>query len=335
MKILIVSGFLGAGKTTFIKSLVEHTGHNFVVCENEFGDVNVDGAVLDLDSSKNSTNDNQTSSGEIEVWELTEGCICCSMQGDFRGSVLTIANAIDPDYLIVEPTGVGFLGNIVEDLLKITYERLQLLYPVTVVDAKNWKRQRFEFKECWENQVANASVVLISKSENLSKEERQEIVDVVLSINPNAKIPNGLYQDEPDEFWDHLLTNNMPFHGAVSSDKNSKVQNKKDALPLQSVSLSGSALENPDQLYYALEQISWGACGEVTRCKGFVPYKVSSLDKTQWLHFEYVEGLFEIYGVDPDKKIEKERTVFIGHHMDMHKIAQLFGKASINSKSHD
>ena len=117
MKILVVSGFLGAGKTTFIRTLAERTKKDFAVMENEYGAVNVDGDFLE-----------QTK--DLNIWELTEGCICCSMQNDFATSIQTIANTVDPEYLIVEPTGVGMLSKIIENIQKIEYERITLLEPL-------------------------------------------------------------------------------------------------------------------------------------------------------------------------------------------------------------
>ena len=97
MKILIVSGFLGAGKTTFIKEMSRKLDRDFVVMENEYGETNMDETFLQ---------DNE----KLNIWEMTEGCICCTMKADFASSILTIANTLDPEYLIVEPTGVGMLS---------------------------------------------------------------------------------------------------------------------------------------------------------------------------------------------------------------------------------
>lgn len=91
MKILIVSGFLGAGKTTLIKEMANKTKRDFVVMENEYGDVDIDSNILKDEG--------------MNIWELTEGCVCCTMKQDFASSILTIANSLDPEYLIVEPTG--------------------------------------------------------------------------------------------------------------------------------------------------------------------------------------------------------------------------------------
>lgn len=134
MKILVVSGFLGAGKTTFIRTLAERTKKDFAVMENEYGAVNVDGDLLE-----------QTK--DLNIWELTEGCICCSMQKDFATSILTIANTVDPEYLIVEPTGVGMLSKIIENIQKIEYERITLLEPLTILDGTMYDRCMSEFSE--------------------------------------------------------------------------------------------------------------------------------------------------------------------------------------------
>ena len=114
MKILVISGFLGAGKTTFIKALAKHTGREFAILENEYGSVGVDG-----DSLKDNI-----PPGKVNIWEMAEGCICCSMKGDFAASVLTIANTVDPEYLVIEPTGVGMLSSIIQSLKEIEYERM-------------------------------------------------------------------------------------------------------------------------------------------------------------------------------------------------------------------
>ena len=106
MQVLIISGFLGAGKTTFIKELLKHTDKEIAILENELGDISVDTDTLKEDDSQE----------EINIWELTEGCICCSTKGNFASTILTIANAVDPEYLIVEPTGVGMLGNIIGNI---------------------------------------------------------------------------------------------------------------------------------------------------------------------------------------------------------------------------
>lgn len=138
MKILIVSGFLGAGKTTFIKRLARNVDQRFAILENEYGAAGIDGARLGQNRQGTQKN----------VWEMTEQCICCIGKKDFAASVLTIANVVDPEYLIVEPTGVGSLARIIENLRQIEYERIQLLSPVTIVDVYSYRRYMAEYPSC-------------------------------------------------------------------------------------------------------------------------------------------------------------------------------------------
>ena len=155
MDILIVSGFLGAGKTTFIKALSKKTGKEFAILENEYSDLGVDGERL-----QDST---------INIWELTEGCICCSTKQDFAQSVLTIANTISPDYLVVEPTGVAKLGNIIKNLQRIEYEKIRLLSPICILDIEGIRSYGNEFPDIFKDQICSAGQVILSKTENLSE----------------------------------------------------------------------------------------------------------------------------------------------------------------------
>ena len=111
---------MGAGKTTFIKALAKHTGKEFAILENEYGAAGID---------EDRLRDRSWQSGTVNIWEMTEGCICCSAKGDFALSVLSIANAVDPEYLVIEPTGVGKLGNVMENLKQIEYDRITHFSP--------------------------------------------------------------------------------------------------------------------------------------------------------------------------------------------------------------
>lgn len=195
MKILVVSGFLGAGKTTFIKSLAEHTGKEFAILENEYGEVGIDGDLLK----------EQQKVGEVNIWELTEGCICCSMKGDFAASVLTIANTVDPEYLVIEPTGVGMLSNIAENLRQIEYERISLLAPVTIVDGRSFWQYLREYPEIYQDQIRAAKTVLVSKMESASPEERQKLEGELRKQNPSGVIRTEHYSKMEKEEWLDLL----------------------------------------------------------------------------------------------------------------------------------
>lgn len=165
MKVLVISGFLGAGKTSFIKSLVKATGKEFVVLENEFAEENVDGKILEQ------INENE----QMKIWELTEGCICCSLNLDFTFSVLTIANTLNPEYLIIEPSGVAQPSAIMEALGKLTYDKISILAPITIVDAKNYMAHKRDFANYFEDQVLTAGTIVPSKCENMDPSEIEAI----------------------------------------------------------------------------------------------------------------------------------------------------------------
>ena len=161
MKILIVSGFLGAGKTTFIKALAKHTGKDFAILENEYGTAGIDADRLRAEEGQSPVN----------IWEMTEGCICCTMKADFASSILTIANTLDPEYLIVEPTGVGMLSNVIQNIRQIEYERITLLRPVTILDANCFDRYMHDYEEIFQDQLKSAGTIIISKRDFHTPEE--------------------------------------------------------------------------------------------------------------------------------------------------------------------
>ena len=175
MEVLIVSGFLGAGKTTFIKELARKSGRDFVVYENEYGQADIDAKEL-------------SQVDELTVWESTENCICCSGKQDFASSVLTISNAFDPDYLVVEPTGVAKLSSVVENVNLVSYEHISLLEPLTIIDGGAWKSSRDRYPEIFLDQVVSAKTLVISKTDRLILEELSHLSEWLTKQNPGANI---------------------------------------------------------------------------------------------------------------------------------------------------
>ena len=142
MKILVISGFLGAGKTTFIKEMIKATQRQFVIFENEFADVNIDSGILKNENNK-----------DIEVWEMSNGCVCCSTQSDFAASLVLIDNALNPDFLIVEPSGVAILSNVIKNIKKSEYERINMLNPLTIVDVSTYFKYKVKYRDIFLDQI--------------------------------------------------------------------------------------------------------------------------------------------------------------------------------------
>ncbi len=173
----IISGFLGAGKTSFIKKLLE-SGVNkekTVLIENEYGEIGIDGGFL-KDSG-------------IQIKEMMAGCICCSLQGDFTESLKEILTTYAPQRVIIEPSGVGKLSDIikavqdVQDELNVTQN-----FAITVVDAKKAKIYAKNFGEFFDNQIRYAKTIVLSRTDILGADKINEAVEIVKKINPDATI---------------------------------------------------------------------------------------------------------------------------------------------------
>ena len=152
MKILVISGFLGAGKTTFIKEMIKATQRQFVIFENEFADVNIDSGILKNENNK-----------DIEVWEMSNGCVCCSTQSDFAASLVLIDNALNPDFLIVEPSGVAILSNVIKNIKKSEYERINMLNPLTIVDVSTYFKYKVKYRDIFLDQIKSTKYIQFSK----------------------------------------------------------------------------------------------------------------------------------------------------------------------------
>ena len=175
IKIYVISGFLGAGKTTLIKKLFASDLKNekVVLIENEFGEIGVDGAFL-KDSG-------------VQIKEINSGCICCSLVGDFSKSMKEIVEKFSPDRIIIEPSGVGKLSDIIKAIEKVE-EPLKINIVATVVDGGKCKMYFKNFGEFYDDQIKQANTVIVSKTDKLGEEKILAAVELIKSLNPHATI---------------------------------------------------------------------------------------------------------------------------------------------------
>ena len=176
-KIDIISGFLGAGKTTFIKKLLEEAiaGEQVVLIENEFGQIGIDGGFL-----KNSG---------IEIREMNSGCICCSLVGDFGKSLEEVLTKYQPDRVIIEPSGVGKLSDVMKAVRDVASTLdVVLNSAVTIVDASKCKMYMKNFGEFFNNQIENAGTVVLSRTDVVDAAKVQQDVELIREHNANASI---------------------------------------------------------------------------------------------------------------------------------------------------
>ena len=176
-KIDIISGFLGAGKTTFIKKLLQEaiSGEQVVLIENEFGEIGIDGGFL-KDSG-------------IEIREMNSGCICCSLVGDFGKSLSEVLTKNKPDRIIIEPSGVGKLSDVMKAVIDVSADMdVALNSAVTIVDAAKCKMYMKNFGEFFNNQIENAGTVVLSRTDITDTAKIQKDVEMIREKNPKAAI---------------------------------------------------------------------------------------------------------------------------------------------------
>ena len=293
MKVLVVSGFLGAGKTTFIQELARRTGRDFVVYENEYGQADIDAKVL-------------SETDELSVWESTENCICCSGKQDFATSVLTIANSLDPEYLVVEPTGVARLSSVLENVDQVSYERISLLAPLVIVDALSWQRQKDRYPDIYLDQIRTAPVVVVSKAQLAGPGELEALTAWVRELNPTAQVVDRPWETLDNAWFCQLLTQDLDPSRAATQPEAVPAEDE-----FESLSLAGIALPSESHLLWFLDALVAGVFGEAVRAKGYLPCGEKGGHGGQWLRFDVVDRTWQVTGTEkPDDG--QALGVFIG-----------------------
>jgi len=175
-RIDIYSGFLGAGKTTLIKKMISegYKGEKLVLIENEFGEIGIDGGFLQ--------------EAGINITEMNSGCICCSLVGDFGRALTQVIDEYHPDRIIIEPSGVGKLSDVIGAVEKVTCEDVLLGSTVSVVDANKVKVYMKNFGEFYNNQVETAACIILSRTDSVPQKKLDTAVEMLREHNPNATI---------------------------------------------------------------------------------------------------------------------------------------------------
>ena len=343
VKVDIISGFLGAGKTTLIKNLFKSSMKNekVVLIENEFGEIGVDGTFL-------------KESG-VEIKEINSGCICCSLVGDFSSSMKEVVEKFNPDRIIIEPSGVGRLSDIIKAVEKVE-EELKINIVATVVDGGKCKMYHKNFGEFYNDQIAQAKTVIVSKTEKLSESKINDALEIIRELNPDVtvittpvseldpeKVLDTLQSDKSgyDELLKSLLEEAEHEHHHHHHDDDDDEDEHEHCHHHHDDDDDG---EHHCHHHHADEVFtSWGeetakayskaeldailktladenaGLGIILRAKGFVKAK----DDEKWYYFDLVAGDYEIRSGAPDVI---GRVCVIGSKIDEKKISELFFK---------
>lgn len=309
IKVDIISGFLGAGKTTLIKQLFKagFSGEKVVLIENEFGEIGIDGTFL--------------KEAGIDIKEINSGCICCSLVGDFSKSMEEVINKFNPDRIIIEPSGVGKLSDIIKAVENLQLG-LVLNIVATVVDGSKCKIYMKNFGEFFNNQVEDAKSIIISKVENLEDEKIIEVYNLVKNKNPHANIilanlphtdekkllevleKNALITEQMkenleqehcchhhDEEHEHCCQDHDEEHEHCCHHHDEKGHHHDADEIFVSYGFESVRAYSKEELTHILDALKdENVCGLVLRAKGIL----RASDNDNWYYFDYVSGDYQI-----------------------------------------
>ena len=292
-KVDIISGFLGAGKTTFIKELIEKVfaGEKLVLIENEFGEIGIDGGFLQ--------------DAGIEITEMNSGCICCTLVGDFSVALKKVLDEYHPDHVIIEPSGVGKLSDVAAAIENVKEDAdIEIEGRITVVDGKKAKMYLDNFGEFFENQVEHASTIVISRTQNMTDEKIEACVHLLREKNDKATIISTPWDQLSGDAIRHALEHGAEIEGLFEHHHDHEHHHHDgetcscghhhhghDADEVfTSWGIETARKFTEDDLRARLNQLDdQELYGIVLRAKGIVPEQ----DGT-WLHFDMVPGEIEL-----------------------------------------
>lgn len=207
-KVDIISGFLGAGKTTFIKLLIENVfaGEKLVLIENEFGEIGIDGGFL--------------KDAGIEITEMNSGCICCTLVGDFSKALRKVIEEYHPDRVLIEPSGVGKLSDVSKAIEHVKKEAdIEIEGRITIVDGKKAKMYLKNFGEFFKDQVAYANTIVVSRTQMMEDHSIEECVEMLREENKEALIISTSWDKLSKEAIEHALSPDTQLEGIFEEEK--------------------------------------------------------------------------------------------------------------------
>ena len=314
MKIDIISGFLGAGKTTLIRKLIEEElcKENIAIIENEYGEVGIDGKILKND--------------DVKVREITSGCICCTIMGDFKNAIQDIVKEYKPTRILIEPSGVAKLSEVLKQIKDM---KIKVNIQAVVIDVLNFELYISNFGEFYTNQILNAKTVVLSRTQLISDSQISQILKAIKKINSKCSIITTP--------WEEISAKRIL---EVAENKIKNLEKEVDLLkkPLNNTHLIKNYINKEESEVKDIFQ-NWGEetakiftknevqeilkkfnsskdLGFVIRAKGIV-----QVENNKWIKFDYVPNEIRIAQTSTDYT---GRICVIGNNLKHDKIKNLF-----------
>lgn len=307
MEIQIISGFLGAGKTTFINRYLPLLEGTTAVIENEFGDVGLDGELIRED---------------VPIQEIYAGCICCSLAYDFRKSIREIAQNYGPDRIIIEPSGVGRLSDIIKACRKAREKdgvNLKITKVITIVDLASFEDCEESFGTFYLDQIENAGLLFPTHLRELPPDKRARLLHSLRAQNPSALLYEGDFMEMDEEAFTEIIRLSDDYEEASN-------EQPSPALPADKVFSSISFL-NPshitsERLSEVLGALKDNRYGTVLRAKGILD--ISGNEK---MHFDYTPSSVRCEQIHADignQRKSESKVIIIGCGLNERELTQLF-----------
>ena len=312
IKIDIVSGFLGSGKTTLIKQIIDDAfkRDRVAIIENEFGEVSIDSEIL-----KNRN---------IDIKEINSGCICCSLSGTFKDSIEDIIDDYNPNRIIVEPSGIAKLSDVIKGCKEIiAKESIAINNVFTVIDISNLDMYKEEFKEFYIDQIINAKTIIFTRIDICDYNKIEEAIEEIRKINSTAsivKVPLNIIDGLDILKIAEKDISNMQEKKIVKLTSKNKKGTRAVTIGSRIFDSWGeetSKIFNINKIEDIFTKIGiTKECGNILRGKGFV-----ELDSGRWIEFHYTPRQFQLKAVD---KQNTGKIAIIGENIDKEKLHLLF-----------
>ena len=299
-KITIISGFLGAGKTTFLKKIIPSLGGKIVLIENEFGNIGIDGDLMDK---------------ELPIKEINSSCICCSGIVDFKIAIDELTTQFRPDHLMIEPSGVGSLSDIIKVCRKVCEKApnaISLNHLITIVDVSAFDDYSENFGGFYLDQIKHAQIIFLSHFESIDHQEAEKVISRIREYNHSAYIlEEEWFSYEGDKLVDIL--NTIESCEIESNQKTSLLPANK---LFSTVSFAHPRIFSESEIDGMFISLKDQENGNILRAKGII-----ELDTNQLISFQFTP---HHYQWDYLKEAKETKIAVIGSQLNQEKITELF-----------